>query len=132
MGHPDGAHTHGSGGSGLGTAVLVVLGAALAVRLAGPAVAAVGALVHVLLIAAAVVLGVAAAGLVGFIAWRWHRYRNPDAARTTALPPRMARAAKPIPPPQQRAIERGGELHLHLHGVTAEDVAEIMRRQQKD
>ncbi len=31
MGHPDGAQTHGSG---LGTAVLVALGAALAVKLA--------------------------------------------------------------------------------------------------
>ena len=33
---PDGAHTHGhSGGSGLGTAVLVVIGAALAVNSPG-------------------------------------------------------------------------------------------------
>jgi hypothetical protein len=33
MGIPDGAHTHGSGGSGLGTAVLVLIGAVLAVKL---------------------------------------------------------------------------------------------------
>jgi hypothetical protein len=38
MGHPDGAHTHGSGGGGLGE-LLVIL---LAVALLGPAVAAAG------------------------------------------------------------------------------------------
>jgi hypothetical protein len=67
---PDGAHTHGSGGSGLGTAVLVVVGAALAVKLAGPVLGAVGALVHVLLIAAAIILGVGAVGLLAFVAYR--------------------------------------------------------------
>jgi hypothetical protein len=39
MGIPDGAHTHGSGG-GIGAAVLVIVGAALALKLAGPVVAA--------------------------------------------------------------------------------------------
>ena len=49
---PDGAHTHGSGGSGLGRALLVLLGAALAVNLAGPVVAAAAELLRVLLIVA--------------------------------------------------------------------------------
>jgi hypothetical protein len=62
MGIPDGAHTHGSGG-GLGTVVLVVLGAALAVKLAGPVVASVGELFHVLVIAAGVIVGVSATAL---------------------------------------------------------------------
>lgn len=49
MGHPDGAHTHGSGGSGLGEVIVILL----AVALLGPAVAAaVAELVHVLLIMA--------------------------------------------------------------------------------
>ena len=65
MGIPDGAHTHSSGGGGLGTAILVIVGAALAVKLAGPVLAAVGELVHVLVIAAAVCLGLAGAGLCG-------------------------------------------------------------------
>jgi hypothetical protein len=44
MGHPDGAHTHGGGSSGLGE-LLVIL---LAVALLGPALAAaVAELVHV-------------------------------------------------------------------------------------
>ena len=84
MGHPDGAHTHGSGGSGLGTAVLVVIGAALAVKLAGPVLDAAAELLHVLLIAAGVIVGVGAASLVGLLAWRWRR--GNDAAR--AMPPR--------------------------------------------
>jgi hypothetical protein len=66
MGHPDGAHTHGhSGGSGLGTAVLVVIGAALAVKLAGPVLDAAAELLRVLLIAAGVIVGVGGASLVG-------------------------------------------------------------------
>jgi hypothetical protein len=43
MGHPDGAHTHGSGGSGLGELLVILLGVALL----GPAAAAVAELVHV-------------------------------------------------------------------------------------
>jgi hypothetical protein len=91
MGHPDGAHTHGSGGSGLGTAVLVVIGAALAVKLAGPVLDAAAELLRVLLIAAGVIVGVGAASLVGLIAWRWRSRK--DAAR--AMPPRtlVTRAA---------------------------------------
>ena len=78
MGHPDGAHTHGSGGSGLGE-LLVIL---LAVALLGPAVAAaVAELVHVLLIVAGVIVGAGAAGLAGLLAWQLRRTRV-DAART--------------------------------------------------
>jgi len=93
MGHPDGAH--GSGGSGLGTAVLVVIGAALAVKLAGPVLDAAAELLRVLLITAGVIVGVGAASLVGLIAWRWRSRK--DAAR--AMPPRtlVARAAPPLP-----------------------------------
>ena len=31
---------------------------------------------------------------------------------------------------QRPAIERAPEVHLHLHGVNAEDVAAIIRQQQ--
>jgi hypothetical protein len=48
MGIPDGAHTHGSGGSGLGQVVLILL----AVALLGPPVAAAAIeLIHLLVIA---------------------------------------------------------------------------------
>ena len=133
MGHPDGAHTHGSGGNGLGTAVLVVLAAALAVKLAGPVLTAVSELLQMVLIAAAVIVGVSAAGVMGLLTWQWHR-RHTDAAR--AMPPNpgavsplhgVARAAPPLPGPPLRAIECPQEVHLHLHGITAEDVAAILR-----
>ncbi len=50
MGIPDGAHTHGSGGSGLGTALLVLAGAALAVKAAPAVLGAAAELLHVVLI----------------------------------------------------------------------------------
>ena len=130
MGHSDGAHTHGSGG-GLGE-VLVIL---LAVALLGPAVAAaVAELIHVLLIAAGVIAGVGAASLAGLLAWRWRSRK--DAAR--AMPPRtlVARAAPPLPQARRTAElpaapqrEPPGGLHLHFHGLDAEDVAAILNRQ---
>jgi hypothetical protein len=130
MGIPDGAHTHGSGGSGLGTALLVLSGAALAVKLAAPVAAAVGELVHVVLVLVAVVAGVAGACLLGFCTWRLYRWRQSGAAR--ALPPGMARAAQSLPPPQRAALPpAAGQVHIHhhWHGVTAEDVAAILARE---
>jgi hypothetical protein len=106
----------------------VIFGAALAVKLAGPMVAAVGELLHIVLIVAAVIVGAGAAGLVGLLAWRWRRWRS-DAARTEsprALAP--VRAAQPLAEPR-RAIERAPEVHLHLHGVSAKDIAAILARQ---
>ena len=90
MGHPDGAHTHGSGGSGLGEVIVILL----AVVLLGPAVAAaVAELVHVLLIVAGVIVGAGAAGLVGLRAWQLRRTRV-DAART--MPPLLRRWCGPL------------------------------------
>jgi hypothetical protein len=141
MGIPDGAHTHGSGGSGLGTAVLVIVGAALAVNVAGPVVAAVGELFHVLVIVAGVIVGVGAVCVGGLLAWRWRRPRL-DAARTA--PPAFAqakvvRAAPPLPRERQApeltstpGRELPGGLHLHFHGVSAEDFAAIIERHRPD
>jgi hypothetical protein len=73
MGHPDGAHTHGSGGSGLGAALLVILGAALFINAAPVLLGAAAELLHVFLIVAGVVVGTGAAGVVGLPTWRWRR-----------------------------------------------------------
>lgn len=125
MGHPDGAHTHGSGFDPV--PVLIVLGAAL---IAGPVLAAVAELVHIFLIIAVVLLVLGAAGLVAFIAYRVRHLRRSvtAAARVIApLAPRPARATRPLPEPQREALGQPGGLHLHLHGVSAEDVAAILR-----
>jgi len=42
--------------------------------------------------------------------------------------PQLARAAPPLPPPRP-AIERPQEVHLHLHGVSAKDIAAILNRE---
>jgi hypothetical protein len=132
--------TDGGGGGGLGVAVLVLLGAALAVKLAGPVVAAVAELVQVLLITAVVILGLAAVALVAFVAYRVRLGRPKSAARVIASPPGMARAARPLPAPQptralpepQPAIERAPEVHVHhhWHSVSAEDVEAILARRE--
>jgi hypothetical protein len=138
MGIPDGAHAHGhGGGSGLGPVVLALL----AVALLGPAVAAAAAeLLHVLVIVAGVIVGVGAVCVAGLLAWRWRRPRL-DAARTA--PPSFAeakavRAAPPLPKvqrqpglPSHAQRELPGGVHLHFHGVNAEDVAEILRAQDR-
>jgi hypothetical protein len=80
-------------------------------------VAAVAELFHVLLIAAGVVL-------VGLLAWRWRRSDSDAARAMPPLPRKMARAAQPLPGPRA-AIERAPEVHLHLPGVSAEDIAAI-------
>ena len=46
---------------------------------------------------------------------------TPTGTRAPGTPPSGA----PTPPP---AIERAAEVHLHFHGVTAEDVAAIVRQ----
>jgi hypothetical protein len=127
-------HTHGSGGGGLGTAVLVIVGAALAVKLAGPVLVAASELLQMVLIAAAVIVGVSAAGLVGLLTWRWHR-RHTDAARATLPNPGavsplhgVARAAQRLPESRPAIEAPRPEVHLHLHGISAEDVAEIIAR----
>jgi uncharacterized iron-regulated membrane protein len=128
MGHPDGAHTHGGGGSGLGEVVLYLIAAVLL----GPAViGAALALLHALIIAAAICLGVAIPALTGFIVWQLRRRREPPWAvhQVTPAPPRPAQA---LPAPRRQAIEAPRQLHLHFHGVGAEDVAAIIRQQQED
>jgi hypothetical protein len=136
MGHPDGAHTHGSGGSGIGTAVLVVLGAALAMNLAGPVAAAAGELLHIVMVAAGVILGLGVAVLAAVITWRL-RHRRPrtpqDALAANyrgVVPPPGAGASGAVTAAQRPALEQP-VVHLHLHGVSAEDIAAILARRDR-
>jgi hypothetical protein len=117
----------GGGAAGIIGAVVTVLAlAVLAVKLAGPAVAAVGELVRVALITAGVLLGVAAAAVVGLVAARAHRRALPPRELPRQVTP--ARAPWTVDAPQPRQLEAGRELHLHLHDVSAEDVAAILRK----
>jgi hypothetical protein len=132
----------GGGGGGLGIVVLIIIAAALlgpAIGAAASAVAAaVAELVHIVLIIVAVLLGLAAAAvaaLVGVRAWRWHTAHS--LPRAEPAPPPW-RGTVTGPEPQQLAdetplaIEAPRQVHLHFHGVQAEDVAELARRQQQD
>jgi len=125
MGHPDGAHTHGHSGGGLGTVVLVILAAALL----GPAIAAaVAELLHLLVIVIAAVPG---AGLVASGAWRLRSGRQDTARvlyRVTPAPPRPS----PLPSQPRPAIEAPRQVHLHFHGTDPAEVAAIIRQQQED
>jgi hypothetical protein len=136
-GHPDAAHTHGPGGSGLGAAALALVAAALAVKAAGPVLGAVSEMVHVFLMVAGVAVGAGAAALVSWLSWR---RRCPTLAGTgRAMPPlptKMARPASPLPQKRRAAElpaagqhEPPGGLHSHLHDVSADDVAAILTRE---
>jgi hypothetical protein len=50
-----------------------------------------------------------------------------EAFRIAAFTPPPWRAVQ-APREPRRAIERGGQRHLHFHGVSAEDVAAIIDR----
>jgi hypothetical protein len=44
----------------------------------------------------------------------------------------VARAAQPLPEPQRAALPpASGQLHIHFHGVTAENVAAIIERNRR-
>jgi hypothetical protein len=121
-------------GGGLGDVVAAVVVVLVVVAVAGPVLGAVAAavaeLVHVLLIAAAVIVGVGAAGLVGLLSGGGAAGRQARPAPCPRLSPRVARAAQPLPAPPP-AIERAPEVHLHLHGVTPEEIAAILNRRDK-
>jgi hypothetical protein len=86
------------GGSGLLELVAAIVVIAVVASIAGPVVAAVGELVHILLIAVAVIGGLAAVGLVAFIAYRVRHRRSVSGAARAARPPALVRAARPLPP----------------------------------
>jgi hypothetical protein len=120
----DGAHTHGHGGGG-GTAVLVVLALVLAAAIARPVIHAVTELLDVLVTVVAVLAGLAAAGLVALAVVRVRRWRLESARVVHSVTPAPLRPSLPLSEPRP-AIERPQEFHLHLHGVSAEDIAQAL------
>ena len=123
MGHqPDGAHTHGDGGGGgAGAAVVLVLAAVVAAAVAKPVIHAALAVLHVLLIAAIAVVSLGCAAGVGLLAWR---LRRPRVTVRPMLAPRPVRNVQALPEPQ--ALDRPSDVHLHLHGVGPEAIAQML------
>jgi hypothetical protein len=114
------------GGGGL-TVPLAVGAAALAVLAAAPVAAALAAVAEALVITIAVLGALVLLGGAAFVTYRLRHSAPQNAARVTALPRGVTRAARPLPGPRPRVLEAPRpELHLHFHGVTAEDVAEII------
>jgi hypothetical protein len=117
---PSGAHTHPEmGGGGGGNRWLVILGAIVLVAIARPVAHAIYDLIMVLIITV-VLLAVA-----GTAAVLTHRVRCRGARALTR------RGMPPLSAPEHRALGRAQEVHLHFHGVSAEDLAAIIARQDK-
>ena len=72
------------------------------------------------------VIGAAALGGIAFLVYRARQDRTerPITARPVyQLPPEPR---PELPPPHEAAIGPGRELHIHLHGLTPEQVAAIL------
>jgi len=110
--------------------VLVIGAAVLAAAVAGPVAAAVGELLRAVVIIVAVAVGLALAAAVAAVALRLRR------GQPRALPPRVIHAWAAPPAVQDRIQPRElparQEVHLHFHGVTAQDVAAILARVNRD
>jgi hypothetical protein len=115
---PSGAHTHPEmGGGGSGNGWLVILGAIALAATAGPVAHAVRDLIMGVVITVTVAVVLAAAGTAAVLTYR---VRRRDARALTQ------RGIRALPAPQQRALGQAQEVHLHFHGVSAEDVAAII------
>jgi hypothetical protein len=112
--------TTGSGSDSIGPVLGVIGAVILAAAVAGPVLAAVGELVRAVLIAVAVVVVLAVIGGAAVVA---HRLRHPQ---PRALPRRVYGSTSVQGRSQPRVLPARPEVHLHFHGVTAEDVAAIV------
>jgi hypothetical protein len=120
--------TDSSGSGGAGTVVLVIGAAVALAAIAGPVADAVGELLRAVVIAAAVVVALAVAGGTALVAYRVRQGRANPAVPVSPGRPVPPPRAQPLPAPPRAAIEAPREVHLHFHGVSAEDVAAIIRQ----
>ena len=119
---PSGAHTHpGSGGLALAVAVIAV---------AAVAVPVIHALTNLIEVLAVVILGLGVLGVAALVCLlRLQGHQGQARTIPPALPPRVYGSASVQGRSEPRALPARQELHLHLHGVSAEDVAAIIARQ---
>jgi hypothetical protein len=136
----DGAHTHGHGPTGLGELAVLALGVILAADI-------LARVLTLLLVVLAVGGGVLVAGLIGYVVLACRRYQQQDTWLNAAprrwpdVPDDPPRAVLDDPVTLRQAITelqarllaaRGdlppaaaGSQHLHLHGLTPEQIAAI-------
>jgi hypothetical protein len=114
---PSGAHTHPESGSGLAAAVAVIAATALVAVPASHALAGLLRAVLVTVLAATAVLTVAATVAITICL---RRHRLPQLGQPSRLITPPARPVTTAQPPQQVGTPA---VHLHLHGITAEDIA---------
>ncbi len=96
-------------------------------------------LLHVVLTVVFIVACTGAVGVVALLALKCRRARAGAAARTMRpLPPKVLRAAPSLPQerrvgelPRESQRELPGGLHLHFHGISAEEVAAIIRHREE-
>jgi hypothetical protein len=139
----DGAHTHGHGPTGLGELAVLALGVILAADI-------LARVLTLLLVVLAVGGGVLVAGLIGYVVLACRRYQqdtwlNAASRGWPDVPGDPPRAVLDDPVPLRQAITElqaqllaahGGlppadcSQHLHLHGLTPEQVAAIMAQLQ--
>jgi hypothetical protein len=77
-----------------------------------------------------VIAVLASLGAIGGTAYAVYRARHPQPVQRRRCPaPKQVpwHCAKPLSAPHRPAIEAPPEVHLHFHGVTAEEVAEIVQ-----
>lgn len=125
----DGAHTHGSGGGAIIPALAVFLAAIIVASIAQEVIHLAALLLETALIIIGSLLGMAALGGIALAVWRLRHRAAP--ARTRPLwyarvPPAVEPAESLTEP--RRTPASPGELHLHLHGLAAEQLAAILAR----
>ena len=129
-----GLHCKGCGdGGGIGIAIAVIVVALVIAAIAKPVEHAAVDVLHFLEVAAIVTGCVVGAGLLGAGGWLVVRRRRIALTASERPAPVVARvhAAAPVAgrtEPTAAIPARPQELHLHLHGVSAADVAAITRQ----
>jgi hypothetical protein len=120
--------TTDSGGGGIGAALGVIGAVLLVAAIAGPVVAAVAVLARLVVIIVIAAVALAAIGGGAAIVLRL-RHGPPRAPQPRVYGSRSVHAMQDRPEP--RALPARQELHLHFHGVGAEDVAVIIADQER-
>jgi hypothetical protein len=123
--------TSGGSGGGLVLAVIVVAGVLIG---SGAASAAVSAVVTILVIAG-VLVGLVLVGGVGVLIYRARQV--PESLSAPRIPaPAAYQVAAEVRPQlggaRVPAIEPPREIHYHLHGLTPDQLAAVMRHQTEE